>query len=89
MNTIELSPLHRNAAEFQRGVLNLRNKFQCDWNDAVHESFRPFIKTMGDHAETVRRINEKAAAILQDIESCGVDALCAAAQELASEAETI
>ena len=89
MKSVDLSPLNSNDTEFQKVVTELSGKYQCDWNDSVHDSFRPFISTMEDHAQAVHKIDSQAEAILREVENTNIDEMCSTADNLVSEAESV
>lgn len=89
MKSFDLSPLKKNDTEFQKIVTELSGKYRCDWNDSVHDSFLPFVRTMEDHSQSLHRITSKAQSILSDVEQINMDELCSTADKLVSEAESV
>lgn len=89
MKSVDLSPLNKNDTEFQKAVTELSGKYRCDWNDSVHDSFLPFVRTMEDHSQTLHRIGGKAESILSEVEKINMDELCSTANNLVSEADSV
>ncbi len=89
MKSVDLSPLNKNDTEFQKTVTELSGKYRCDWNDSVHDSFLPFVRTMEDHSQSLHRISSKAETILSDVEQINMDELCSSADNLVSEADSV
>lgn len=89
MKSVDLSPLNKNDTEFQKLVSELSGKYRCDWNDSVHDSFLPFVRTMEEHSQSLHKISCKAESILSDVELINMDELCSTADILVSEADSV
>ena len=46
MEAINLSPLGKNDTEFQKIALSIEERFRCDWNDSIHDSYGRYVSSV-------------------------------------------
>ena len=89
MKTIDLSPLKNNDAEFQKVTEIISERFKCDWDDSIHDSYGRYVGHMQEHARKVKTIRCKAESLVTEAEALGIDNLIGRATALCREADAI
>ena len=89
MKTVDLSPLKTNDAEFERIASSVEERFTCEWDDVVHDSFGLYVKQIQERTRAIRTIRCKAETLVKEIEGLKVDELIKKAEYLCKEADTV
>ena len=58
MSNVDLSPLNSEINELSELVTLLENKYQCNWDDAIHDSFIEYNKGVKSNLESFVKIYE-------------------------------
>ena len=75
MSEVNLQALSKANEEYKKLSDLLKTKYDCSWDDSVHESFRGYIKSVEKSAENYNQNNKSAESILTSAESLQVDKL--------------
>ena len=75
MSEVNLQALSKANEEYKQLSDLLKTKYDCSWDDSVHESFRGYIKSVEKSAENFNQNNKSAETILASAESLQVDKL--------------
>jgi len=89
MKTVDLSPLKTNDTEFERLASSVEERFKCEWDDVVHDSYGLYVKQVQERARAIRTIRCKAETLVKEIEGLKVDELIKKAEYLCKEANTV
>ena len=57
MKDIDLAALSKLSDDYKQLSDTLKKKYNCSWNDSVHESFRAFTTSVESTSEDLIRIN--------------------------------
>lgn len=89
MKNVDLSPLKNNDLEYKKIMTLLSEKFNGNWDDNIHESFRLFIKQISDNADSVHRVRSKAEMLLKEINELNIDEQLKKALDLCGEVDLL
>ena len=89
MNAVDLTPIINNDTEFEKLANSVSDRYKCEWDDSVHDSFGLYLKQVQDRAQTVRTIRCKAETIVKEVEELKIDDLVTKAEGLCKEADAV
>ena len=89
MKTVDLTPLKANDSEYEDLANVIADRFECKWDDAVHESYGQYVKQVQEQSRTIHVIRCKAETLLEEIEGLNVDELVQKAGTLCEESEAV
>ena len=89
MKHFDLSSLLKIDREYNKLAIDLTKSWNCDWSDAVHESYREYIKTVNGIAEDVHTIRSKSETMQKEIDQLNVQDLCKKSDALCLEAKSV
>lgn len=89
MKTVDLTPLKANDSEYEELALTAANKYECEWDDEVHESYWPYINQVQERSRTIHVIRCKAEALIEELDGLNVDEMIQKAGSLCKESETV
>lgn len=89
MRAIDLSPLKNNDAEFQKITTAISEKFKCDWDDSIHDSYGKYVSFSQQCSQDVRAIRCKAESITTEVEALEIENLKNRAAGLCKEADVV
>ena len=89
MITVDLTPLKNNDIEFGQRALTVTERYKCDWDDAVHDSYSIYVRQVQERARSIRTIRCKAEELLKETEDLKIDEQVLKAGFLCREAENV
>ena len=89
MIIVDLTPLKNNEMEYEKLMVSVLERYRCDWDDAVHDSYAAYVKQTEERSRSIREIRCKAEKIVKEIESLKIDELISKAEILCREAESV
>ncbi len=89
MNTVDLSPLKINDTEYGEVAKNTSEKYKCEWDDAVHESYGLYIRQVQEHSRSIHVIRCKAEALVKELEGLNVEEMINKAESLCKESASV
>lgn len=89
MKTVDLTPLLDNDSEFAKLVGSVSEKYKCDWDDAVHDSYGAFVRNLDDYSKQIHSIRCKAETLEKEESALNVDDVVSSADRLCREAESV
>lgn len=89
MKTIDLTQLLDNDSEFAKLVGSVSEKYKCDWDDAVHDSYASFVRDLDDCSKQIHAIRCKAETLEKEETALKVDDVISSADQLCREAESV
>lgn len=89
MKVMDLSPLKNNDAEFQKITTAISEKFKCDWDDSIHDSYGKYVSFSQQCSQEVRSIRCKAESLTAEVEDLEIEKLKNRAAELCKEADAV
>ena len=85
----DLTFLTQSSNHFSEIVTSLSEKYKCNWDDVVHDSFQLYVSKMQESSKMIHSAANEANHILKDVDSFGIDTLEKQASGLYREALTI
>lgn len=89
MRTVDLTPLINNDHEYEKAYLNISEKYKCNWDDTVHDSYLRLVKDIQEYSSNIHRIRCKAECLEKETEALNVDSMMLKADSLCGEANSI
>ncbi len=89
MKTVDLSPLKINDSEYEELSKTISDKYECEWDDAVHESYGLYVSQIQEHSRAIHVIRCKAEALVEELEGLNVDEMISKAESLCEESATV
>lgn len=89
MKEINLSPLIHSDIEYGKIVTKLGERFKCEWDDSVHDSYGLYIKQLQEYSREVHSIRCKAETLEREIADLKITELKKKVEILCREADAI
>jgi len=89
MRTVDLTPLKDNDTQYEKIVVELANRFKCEWDDSIHDSYDLYVRQLQEHTKEVRAIRCKAETLEKEAEELKVDEIKKMADVLFREADLV
>lgn len=89
MKTVDISPLKINDTEYEEAARTISEKYECEWDDAVHDSYSIYVNQVNEHSRAIHVIRCKAEALVEELEGLNIDEMISKAESLCEESETI
>lgn len=89
MRTVDLTPLKDNDTQYEKIVVELADRFKCEWDDSIHDSYDLYVRQLQEHSQEVRAIRCKAETLEKEAEELKVDELKKKADVLCREADSV
>lgn len=86
---IELSPIKNNDIEYKEITTDIERNFNCEWDDAIHDSYKRYVEQMQEHSTSLHNIRCKVEVLQKEIEALKIDDVIIKAESLCREADTI
>ena len=88
MRTVDLTPLKVNDSEFEKLVASVAERYKCEWDDAIHDSYGYYVKQVQERTNAIRSIRCKAEELAKEAEGLEVEELVKKTENLCREAES-
>ena len=82
MKTVNLSMLKANDSEYEELVKKVEQKYECEWDDAVHESYQLYVQQVQEYGSKIHIIRCKAESLAEEIAGLNVDGMIQRAEAL-------
>ena len=89
MKNVDLSPLISCDSTYERTSTNTSEKYNCAWDDAVHDSFQRFVNQVKENGRKLHDIRTSAELLKKAVDAHHVDALQSKSLALIKEAEDL
>ena len=89
MKNIDLSPLVSCDCAYDRALTSVSEKYNCAWDDAVHDSFLRFVSQVKENGRRLHDIRTAAELLEEAVDAHNVDALQSKSLALVQEAEAL
>ena len=89
MEMADITPLINNDGEYRQLADSLSERFNCEWDDVVHDSYERYVKDMGANSEKLHTIRCRAEALAKEVESVNIDELVRESECLCREADEV
>ena len=89
MKEINLTPLKEIDVQYEKITEMLDAKYQCDWDDAIHESYGRYVVQLQEMAKDVKAIRCKVETLQKEVEELRIDDLMGNPDSLCREADTV
>lgn len=89
MNKLDISALVDIDNQYRELVDRLNERFHCNWDDAIHDSYGQYVKQMQEKTDAVHEIRVNAESLVKEIEDLRVDDLSGKADSLCGEADAV
>ena len=89
MKNVDLSPLISCDSTYERTSTNTSEKYNCAWDDAVHDSFQCFVNQVKENGRKLHDIRTSTELLEKEVDAHHVDALQSKALALIKEAEAL
>lgn len=86
---VDITSLKENSLEFNQLVSDLKDKYKCDWDDSVHDSYAPFVNRITENAKELSGINSKAEIIVKEVRSLNINQLVKNSNRLTKEVHSV
>ncbi len=89
MRTVDLTPLINNDQEYEQAYTTVSEKYKCNWDDAVHDSYLRLVKDIQRYSSNIHRIRCKSESLKKEAEALNIDNMMTKADSLCREANSI
>ncbi len=89
MNRVDITPLIDNGRQYSEISQRLSDRYECEWDDDVHDSFRGYVKQVQEYAGDLKEICNRTEILNKEVEELGLDEIIQDANDLCRKAETI
>ena len=89
MKTVDLTKLYANDKELSRLTEELKKRYKCDCDDAVHDSYGDYVKEMKYHSDEIHKECEKMKQVSSEIDSVNVDEMSNSIIDLCQRVESL
>lgn len=89
MKNVDLSPLVSCEATYERASTNVSEKYNCAWDDAVHDSFWRFVRQVKEDGLKLHDTRTATELLEKAVDAHNVDALQSKSLALVKEAEAL
>lgn len=89
MKNVVLSPLISCDSAYERTSANVSEKYNCAWDDVVHDSFWRFVSQVKENGRKLHDIRTETELLEKAVDAHNVDALKSKSLALVKEAEAL
>ncbi len=89
MKNVDLNPLIVNDQAYSKLAMAIKERYKCNWDDPVHDSYRTFVKETDDRSEKLQELRIKAETLKARMEEHDVAGLVDETEKLWIEAQSI
>ena len=86
IQSINIDRILRNDMEFAEISYNIENRYRCDWDDEIHDSFGRYVQAQKKASEDLHDIRESLYRMQIEVESMKIEALLAEIDDICLEA---
>ena len=86
---VDLTPLKNNDMEYKEIISAIENCFKCEWDDAVHNSYKKYIEQIAEHLVSLHNIRCKIELMQKETDELKIDDINIKAENLCREADSI
>lgn len=89
MKTVDLTSLRDIDGEYDKLVNQVSDKYKCEWDDSVHDSYAKLVSRLMDNSALVHTIRCKVEMIEKELEALKIEEISKKSASLCKEADTI
>ena len=89
MKDTSFSSLNAIDSEYSKIVASISERYKCDWNDSIHDSYQRYVKQVEEYSQRIHGVRCKAETLQKEVEELRIDELRENAQSLCKEAERL
>lgn len=89
MKNIDLSPLVGCDSAYARAFTSVCEKYNCTWDDAVHDSFSRFISQIRENGRKLHDVRTAVELLEKQVDAHNVEAIQSKSLTLVQEAEAL
>lgn len=89
MNSIDLSGIISIDSEMQRIADRIAEKYKCDWDDSIHDSYERYVSRMKDESQSIQQIRRQAESIETAVNALPLEQMKTEAQKLKAEVQQL
>ena len=89
MNEFDFSPLINTDSCYERLVESIVEKYKCDWDDKIHDSFFPYVESMQENSLRIHEIRCKAETLGKEVEGLRIEEKIRKADNLCNEVASL
>ncbi len=89
MKTTDLKNLTFADKAFEMSAQEMNQRFNCAWDDEVHDSFRLLLKQIDDQRVNIHSISSNAETVMNRTDNLNFDGLCQTAENLCREVDSL
>ena len=89
MRKVDLVPLVNSDQEYEKAYTDVADKYKCNWDDSVHDSYSSLVKDIEEYSNSIHRIRCKTETMSEEIEALNVDNMLDIADSLCKEAVSV
>lgn len=86
---IDITRLKENDKSYRVIVDDIAEKYRCEWDDAVYESYSRYVMQQKEFSERIHSIRCKAEMIANEVEEYSIPESIRIARQLCEEANAI
>jgi chaperonin cofactor prefoldin len=89
MKAINLTSLKEIDEQYEKITEKLNERFKCDWDDSIHESYGKLVVQLREMSKDVKKIRCKVETLQKEVEELKIDDLMCKADALCREADAV
>ena len=89
MKTVDLAPLKEIDIQYEHVVTMLEERFKCEWDDAIHESYGKYVNQLRESSKEIKTIRCKAETLEKEVIELKIEELSGKAERLCREADAV
>ena len=86
---VDLTRLINNDTRFKEETNKVEERYRCDWDDVVHDSYLRYVRQQKERAESIHSIRCKAESIVKEVEELKINDMLAKAKALCEETSSL
>ena len=88
MKKLDISSFEKLEREYKNTVEELKKKYNCEWEDSVHDSFGLFVKEIEINDEEISGIGKRIYNIKSEVEMIDIDNILSKATTICKEVDS-
>ena len=89
MKTVDLSLLSQTENSYKEALLSLKEKYKCNWDDEIHDSFSVFISQIEENVNNIHLAVSEIDLVKHSVHDINTEDLCKTAESVYREAESV
>lgn len=89
MTINELNNLKEFEIKYKNAVMQLEERYKCNWDDPVHDSFGVYLRQIKDSSQKVSEIKCDIESVVNEVNELNIDDMKERAKNLVTEANQL